>query len=478
MEDVGLTSQEKGMDLFDYHQNVLKELSSPRSSQRQSVEIDLNQSPTDLEEVTDFIQQLVREEEEEFLNLQRSGVVVRVQPYFDVTPPNRLHDSPVKNTEKKRTMASVDETEPITQSNPKHAKPAKKTNRDDLLGFQRKKPNPPRASHLLATSVIPSTNSRSDPVPSSPISSEKDEPTSRQPVISKPVPSSISSPKPVLSPIPSKSTPSNANHTRSSNAELSSDTEEDEMARTLSNLAGNESEGEVVEISRPVQLEDKLKNRSLPEWMVDPQYLEMKVREQDEVAKQRRKKKEVLRRVIQDEMWPTTYLSLIPPANELPMSGRVIIFDLETTGISLNDGIVEIGAVELIDNQRTGIIFQSFCNNSEFKIHPLAFEAHGISEKFLEDKPPVSFILENFLKFVGNSPMVAHNMPFDLRMLNQECSRFNLKMSPELKAYDTLRFFRENYPSLPTALSSIARYFQIKHLYDRKKHGALIGISS
>lgn len=45
---------------------------------------------------------------------------------------------------------------------------------------------------------------------------------------------------------------------------------------------------------------------------------------------------------------------------------------------------MEIGAVELIDNQRTGIIFQSFCNNSEFKIHPLAFEAHGISDKFLE----------------------------------------------------------------------------------------------
>lgn len=32
----------------------------------------------------------------------------------------------------------------------------------------------------------------------------------------------------------------------------------------------------------------------------------------------------------------------VPPADELPMSGRVIIFDLETTGVGLNDGYFQV----------------------------------------------------------------------------------------------------------------------------------------
>jgi hypothetical protein len=47
------------------------------------------------------------------------------------------------------------------------------------------------------------------------------------------------------------------------------------------------------------------------------------------------------------------------PLRELPRNGRVICFDVETTGFSINDCIVEIGAVEVIDGMRTGMIFQS-----------------------------------------------------------------------------------------------------------------------
>lgn len=45
---------------------------------------------------------------------------------------------------------------------------------------------------------------------------------------------------------------------------------------------------------------------------------------------------------------------------EPPQQGRVICFDLETTGFSREDGIIEIGAVELIDGYRTGVLFQSY----------------------------------------------------------------------------------------------------------------------
>jgi DNA polymerase III epsilon subunit-like protein len=42
-------------------------------------------------------------------------------------------------------------------------------------------------------------------------------------------------------------------------------------------------------------------------------------------------------------------------------SGRIIVFDLETTGFSSQtDSIIEIGAVEVIDCVRTGLLFQSY----------------------------------------------------------------------------------------------------------------------
>jgi len=42
------------------------------------------------------------------------------------------------------------------------------------------------------------------------------------------------------------------------------------------------------------------------------------------------------------------------------INGRIICFDLETTGFAIDDCIIEIGAVELIDGYRTGALFQSY----------------------------------------------------------------------------------------------------------------------
>ncbi len=44
--------------------------------------------------------------------------------------------------------------------------------------------------------------------------------------------------------------------------------------------------------------------------------------------------------------------------------------------------IIEIGAIELVNGQRTGILFQSYANTTA-NIHYLAYEAHGISNEFL-----------------------------------------------------------------------------------------------
>lgn len=70
------------------------------------------------------------------------------------------------------------------------------------------------------------------------------------------------------------------------------------------------------------------------------------------------------------------------------------------------------------------------CNRKK-AIHPKAVEVHGITMEKLTEAPPLHTVLPSFMEFVGeffcdltqqtgNSPLIAHNASFDLRMLTQD----------------------------------------------------------
>ena len=52
-----------------------------------------------------------------------------------------------------------------------------------------------------------------------------------------------------------------------------------------------------------------------------------------------------------------------------------------------------------------------------------AFQVHGLSAEFLKDKPLFADICEEFLAFVADAPLVAHNAMFDLGFINAELER-------------------------------------------------------
>ena len=65
-------------------------------------------------------------------------------------------------------------------------------------------------------------------------------------------------------------------------------------------------------------------------------------------------------------------------------------------------------------------------------------------------------VLRSFLKFVGDSTLIAHNASFDIRMINQELARLEQEIEgfsvPQLKvsdAFDTQAYLRLRFPSLP-----------------------------
>ena len=52
-----------------------------------------------------------------------------------------------------------------------------------------------------------------------------------------------------------------------------------------------------------------------------------------------------------------------------------------------------------------------------------AIAVHGLTAEFLADKPPFDYVADEFLAFVGQSPLVAHNAGFDVAFLNAELKR-------------------------------------------------------
>ena len=100
---------------------------------------------------------------------------------------------------------------------------------------------------------------------------------------------------------------------------------------------------------------------------------------------------------------------------------REIILDTETTGLNSSSGdrIVEIGCIELLNQVPTGNFFHTYVN-PERDMPEEAFAIHGLSTEFLLDKPKFKNIVDEFLEFIADAPLVIHNAEFDLRFIDSE----------------------------------------------------------
>jgi DNA polymerase-3 subunit epsilon len=153
---------------------------------------------------------------------------------------------------------------------------------------------------------------------------------------------------------------------------------------------------------------------------------------------------------------------------------REIVFDTETTGLDpyQGDRLVEIGCVELINGFPTGQSFHSYLNPQR-DVPDAAFQVHGLSAEFLKDKPFFADVCEQFLAFVGDAPLVAHNAMFDLGFINAELERCKKAALQRERLVDTLMLARRRYPAGPNRLDDLCTRFAID-LSRRTKHGALL----
>ena len=153
---------------------------------------------------------------------------------------------------------------------------------------------------------------------------------------------------------------------------------------------------------------------------------------------------------------------------------REIVFDTETTGLDpyQGDRLVEIGCVELVNGFPTGQSFHRYLN-PERDMPEAAFNIHGLSIEFLRDKPVFAEVCEEFLAFVGDAPLVAHNAMFDLGFINAELERCKRPALERERLVDTLMLARRRYPAGPNRLDDLCARFSID-LSRRTRHGALL----
>ena len=155
---------------------------------------------------------------------------------------------------------------------------------------------------------------------------------------------------------------------------------------------------------------------------------------------------------------------------------REIVLDTETTGFEPQAGhrLVEIACLEIEDFIPTGRSFHTYCDPC--RDMPIEAErVHGLSGAFLMGKPRFESpeVVDAFLEFVGDAPIIAHNATFDRTFVNFElglCSRSPLV---EGQWIDTLALAKQRFPGMHNSLDALCKRFKIS-LSEREKHGALI----
>jgi DNA polymerase-3 subunit epsilon len=153
---------------------------------------------------------------------------------------------------------------------------------------------------------------------------------------------------------------------------------------------------------------------------------------------------------------------------------REIVLDTETTGLdpATGDRIIEIAAIELIRDLPTGKIFHRLVDPQR-DIPDEATRIHGFSRGDLMGKPQFSEIVDEFLAFIGDSPLVAHNAPFDFGFVNAELSRLSLPPLDPSRMVDTLALAKARFPGMPNSLNALCGRFAID-LSERTTHNALL----
>lgn len=141
------------------------------------------------------------------------------------------------------------------------------------------------------------------------------------------------------------------------------------------------------------------------------------------------------------------------------MINSYIAIDLETTGIApTKDRIIEIGAIRVQDGVETGE-YSTFIN-PQMSIPGRITDITGIDNTMVAGAPDIKTAFGELIGFMGDLPMLGHNVIFDYSFL--KCAAMSFGMEFERDGIDTLRIARRVVPELDSKrLEYLCNYFGI-----------------
>ena len=152
---------------------------------------------------------------------------------------------------------------------------------------------------------------------------------------------------------------------------------------------------------------------------------------------------------------------------------REIILDIETSGLDYKEEhrVIEIGCIEL-NRKEVGAHFHRYINPLK-TLTEENMNIHGITNEFLEDKPLFEDVADDFLSFIQDSFIIAHNANFDVGFLNHELEKISKPTIDKDRVVDTVVIARNRFPGQQVNLDALVKKLKVNSLIDREFHGAL-----
>jgi DNA polymerase III epsilon subunit family exonuclease len=138
---------------------------------------------------------------------------------------------------------------------------------------------------------------------------------------------------------------------------------------------------------------------------------------------------------------------------------RYIVFDVETPN-SKNDRMSAIGIAVVED----GIIKEEFYSlvNPEESFNSFNIHLTGITPEMVKDKPTFSQLWEQIEPIMSSGTLVAHNAPFDMRVLAKCLSFYKIPWQKTANYACTCQIGRRVFPELPNhKLNTICDYLNL-----------------
>ncbi len=153
-----------------------------------------------------------------------------------------------------------------------------------------------------------------------------------------------------------------------------------------------------------------------------------------------------------------------------------IVLDVETTGLDVyKERMIEFAAVKLVGDK----IVDSFETliNPEQPIRYSSYLIHNISQEMVADAPKLPEILPKILDFIGDNPIVAHNVVFDYNFLNH-ASKMLYDKEIKNRTIDSQALYKEVFPDeLSHGLESLMNRMNVEYSVRHRAMADAVGLA-